>query len=155
MIRPLRGLHRSVITVLAVLTPLVFVLGLLARQSIPHVEVPPTSAPGIDLRGLELIREDAAPDDLPIRVRWLGSADAAGTRAVQLELTGAVKLPDLLVYWEYAPGADGTLSDRARLLGRVGGRRQVTWAVPEPAGSGWLVFYSGAWKVVAGTATPP
>ena len=69
-------------------------------------------------------------------------------------MEGPLKRPDLLLYWDDGSG-DGTApSEAARLLGRVGGRQEVVWQVPEPA-SGGLMFYSTAWKEVVGSLSPP
>ena len=155
MIRSLRARHRSMIVTLAVITPVLFVAGLTVRQSFPPMEHSQVQGAASGHRDLEVIREDAVPGELPIRVSWLVASGAGARRAVGFELVGPVKLPDLLVYWDDLPGDEGDLSEGARLLGRIGGRRHVIWEVPVPSDTGRLVFYSTAWKEVTGAVAPP
>jgi hypothetical protein len=155
MNRSLRKRHRAMFITLAVIVPLLFLAGLGVRQSIPAVQ-DPTVPPAARGRGdLEVLREDAAPGELPIRVAWLRAPGAGTQRMVGLELDGPVKQPDLLVYWDEHQGGGSDPSEEARLLGRVGDRLQIVWNVPQPSSSGRLVFYSAAWKESAGSMTPP
>jgi len=155
MIRPLRVRHRSMIVALAVLAPVLFVAGLLARQTVPAMSdsVVDTQTPGHER--LEVVGM-AAPSlgELPIRTLWLKASDDTTRRAVTLELTGPTRHPDLLVYWTAEPG-DGALSDEALLLGRLGDRRSVTWDIPDSGSSGRLVLYSSAWDEVVASVEPP
>jgi hypothetical protein len=123
------------------------------RQSIPVTEAAASRAAASGGEGFELLGQQAVGDPLPIRVGWLRDPGPPARRAVRLSLEGPLKRPDLLVYWDAASGDGGTLSESARLLGRVGGRHEVVWEVPEAVGR--LAFYSTAWREVAGSVTPP
>ena len=153
MIRSARKRHRAMIVTLAVVAPLLFLAGLSVRQSVPAVQDPTVRKDASGRGDLESLREEAAPGELPIRVAWLRETGTG--RMVGLELTGPLKRPDLLVYWDDLPAADGALSDEARLLGRAGDRLHVVWEVPTPDASGRLVFYSTAWNEVVGSLSPP
>lgn len=48
MIRPLRTRHRWTVTLLAILIPLLFVLGLMARREVPTQEAPTGPAPAAE-----------------------------------------------------------------------------------------------------------
>jgi hypothetical protein len=156
MIRPLRVRHRRIIAVLAVVTPLLFVAGLLARRPIPATIDLAIGTTVEDHPGHEVLsRDDDAWGGLPILTEWLRApGDPAGDPAVSLELTGPLKQPDLLLYWDASP-REGGLSDEARLLGPVGGRRRDAWDVPASDRPGRLVLYSLAHGEVVATAAPP
>ena len=153
--RAARSRHRVMIVALALVVPVLFVAGLMLRQSIPIAEAAPSRGRASDSEGLEVLGEQTVGEELPIRVSWLRAAGPGARRAVGLALEGPLKRPDLLVYWDDDSGDGSALSEAARLLGRVGGRREVVWEVPQPGDGGRLVFYSTAWKAVAGSVSPP
>jgi hypothetical protein len=156
MIRPLRVRHRTMMIALAVIVPALFVAGLTARQAVPRIVESPVGQQAASYESFEVVgRDERAWGELPIRTIWLRGPSAAAPRAVSLEVDGPLKRPDLLVYWDDRSSDAGELSDGARLLGRLGGRRHVTWDVPAPSGSGRLVLYSTAWKQVVASAVPP
>jgi hypothetical protein len=142
------------VAALALVVPVLFAAGLMLRQPIPVMEV--SSARGAASGGerYEVLGEQRVGEELPIRVRWLRESGSGARRAVGLTLEGALKRPDLLLYWDDGSSDGAVLSEAARLLGRVGGRQEVVWQVPEPD-SGALVFYSTAWKEVVGSLSPP
>ena len=156
MIRPLRARHRAMMVVLAVVVPLLFAAGLAARRAVPRSMDSPPGEQASSYEDFEVIgRDDRAWGELPIITIWLRASGADTRCAVTLELSRPVKRPDLLVYWDDHPSDAGDLSEEARLLGRLGGRRRLTWEVPTPSGSGRLVLYSTAWKKVVASAAPP
>jgi len=156
MIRTLRVRHRTMIVALAVIAPVLFVAGLIARQAVP---VMPDSAVAAGLPEDDVFevvgRDDAAWGELPVRTIWLRASGDDMRRAVTLELTGPIKRPDLLVYWDDSANDGGVLSDQAHLLGRIGGRRSVTWHVPVRSESGRLLLYSSGWREIVASAIPP
>jgi hypothetical protein len=143
------------VVALALIVPPLFIAGLTLRQPIPRTAAAVPQGAASAAEGFELLGEELVGEELPIRVRWLRAAGPGERRAVGLTLEEPLKLPDLLVYWEDAPGAEGELSDAARLLGRVGGRLEVWWEVPGAGADGRLVFFSTAWQQVAGSVAPP
>jgi hypothetical protein len=155
MIRAARSRHRVMVVGLALVVPVLTVAGLMLRQSIPVTDgtFPRGAASGGE--SYEMLGEQTVGEELPIRVSWLREPGSRERRAVALTLEGPLERPDLLVYWDDGPGDGSALSEAAWLLGRVGGRREVVWKVPEPVTAGRLVFYSTAWKAVVGSVSPP
>lgn len=160
MIRPLRARHRRVVTVLAVLVPVVFVAGLLARQPVPaEDDLPRSVRPATPERWTAIEIDDVAWGDLALRTIWLAGpepvAEGPRQRGVKLRFLEDPRIPDLLVYW--APTAEGrALSLEAHLLGAIGDRQERSWRLPPgAAGGGVLVLYSLARQEVVGTARVP
>lgn len=143
------------VVALALVVPVLFVTGLMLRQPIPVTEATPSRGATSGGEGLEVLGAQTVGEELPIRVTWLRASGSDGRRAVGLALEGPLERPDLLVYWDDGSGEGSALSEAARLLGRVGGRHEVVWEVPGSGTGGRLVFYSTAWKEVAGSVLPP
>ena len=161
MIRPLRARHRRMMTVLAVVVPVVFVAGLLARQPVPAVdELPGTVRPAVPEGFTEAAVDDAAWGGLALRTTWMvGPATAEGgppARGVTLTFLVDPRLPDLLVYWA-AESEGASLALDAHLLGTIGDLQERSWVLPGDASDGGvLVLYSLArQEVVATAAVPP
>lgn len=154
MIRAARSRHRVMVVALALVVPVLFAAGLMLRQPIPVTEVTSPRGAASGGESYEVLGEQTVGEELPVRVSWLRELGSGARRAVGLTLEGPLKRPDLLLYWDDGAGDGTTLSEAARLLGRIGGRQEVVWQVPEPH-SGSLVFYSTAWKEVVGSLSPP
>jgi hypothetical protein len=120
--------------VLAVVLPILFVVGLGARTSIPtderraalQVEVPRPDGPGVDLGALW--------EGLPIDLRlWTGAGGAPDV--LEVAPTADPVLPDALVLWSPGtpPAPGGEVSPDARRLGRLAGLRTLRFALPPEA----------------------
>jgi len=139
MIRPLRILHRRTLTVMGVVLPVAFGLGIAARKPVPQMGVVP-----VELR--EATPEPAATvwerrdifTNAPVQVCLLRATDhlMVGCAAP----TGFVK-PDLLVYWSGSPPITDKLPSDAILLGAF-----TASALPLPADAanrdGLLILFS-------------
>ena len=128
MIQPLRRYHRFSFLALAVLIPVLFGAGLLARRPLVSVE---------------------ATSDRINLIMPSGTAMIADSR----ELWGkAVDGPDLLVYWtEDEPGLS-SLPANAQLLGSLESGRQAALRVPR---GGHLTLYSLAYQKPVAKAKVP
>ena len=157
MIRPLRSRHRAIIAVLAVVVPLVFVLGLLARQPIPAVNETTTAVrPTLPAGLVEVSVSDDAWAGLPVRTTWLEDGGVPPRRAVKLELLEELGRPDLLVYWSEGPAPGDALPGDALLLGAIADGQARAWTLPGAAGGdGRLILYSLARHEVVGVAEAP
>ena len=139
MIRPLRIRHRRSLTVLGVVLPVAFGLGIAARKPLPQMGAVP-----IELR--EATPPHAAtvwerPDlftNAPVQVRLLREA---GHFAVACAAPTDFVKPDLLVYWSGSPPTNDKLPNAAVLLGVF-----TASALPLPADAanrdGLLVLFS-------------
>jgi hypothetical protein len=140
MIRPLRIRHRRIFTVLGVLLPVAFGLGIAARKPVPQMSALPTelhtATPQFDVSVWE--RSDLFTN-APVTVRMLRKEEHA---AVACSAPGGFMKPDLLVYWSSGNSpANGKLPGDATLLGAF-----AASALPLPKSSternGVLVLFS-------------
>jgi hypothetical protein len=144
------------ILALAGIVPVLVVAGLALRQSIPLTEdVTPSRSASSRGESFETLGEQAVGQALPIRVSWMRATRPPARYAVAIAVEAPLERPDLLVYWDEDPVDGDSPSEDARLLGRVGGRREAWWEVSEPGRGGRLVFYSTAWNEIAGSISPP
>ena len=127
MIRPLRRAHRAIVTMLALVLPVLVVAALAARREIPAS----TRFAGLSPRRATF--EGEGPGAI---VRW----------EKRLEQLPA---PDVLVYWSGEPVSGSVLPRDAVLVGRF-----VPDVLPSPASrsAGYLILYSLAHQEVIDAA---
>src|SRR6266496_1812882 len=139
MILPLRQRHRRMFTVLGVLVPIVFVVGIATRKPMPLRTTPQMAA---DFRAAESLVWERGDifSQVPVRVRLLHSPVYF---AVEFLPGRGFAKPDLLVYWVTAKqSATDTLPDNATLLGAF--NPSVSFQLPQDADriGGAVVLYS-------------
>jgi hypothetical protein len=118
MTLPLRQRHRRILVVLAVLLPLLFMVGIALRRNVPQAEnLPPELSPQpVTFTATGYEREDLF-EKSPVRVRIFRDHES-GTLAVGLTAPRDFLKPDLMVYWsDSRPAASETLPPDAKLLG--------------------------------------
>lgn len=132
MIRSLRRRHRQVFLVLAVVLPLLFAAGLVARRTVPVAEAPPVKLP--------------TASDRPGLVAWDEAGLRLGSGADYLDVvpTGAAEFPDILLYWSPDPPEADTPGSQAFLLGAIDGVRAQRCSLPDFAREvdGYLIAWS-------------
>ncbi len=152
MISRLRSRHLRVLAALALLLPVGFAAGLLARTEIPSTDGP---APGQSVvQSGHLLWESATLwGELPIVTRRLAGGPPPGGNSIELEVGDDLRRPDLLLYWSLSGvEGDGIPAD-AYLLGTVGGSGLHRFDVPEGRrDTGDLVLYSLAHQEIVGRA---
>jgi hypothetical protein len=118
MILPLRIRHRRIFTVLGVVLPVAFGLGIAARKPVPQMSVVPTSLRGGAIPDAIIVWQR---DDLfaasPVQVQLLREDDDSRRLALSCAATGDFVKPDLLVYWSATSNITASLPKDAMLLG--------------------------------------
>jgi len=140
MIRPLRIRHRRIFTVLGLLLPIAFGLGIAARKPVPQMNTVPA---GFNVTSQQFAAVIWERSDLftnaPVQVRLLSEN---GRFAVACTATADFAKPDLLLYWSRgaAPITDKLPNDAA-LLGALSSPQLV---LPEGVlkNGGILVLFS-------------
>jgi hypothetical protein len=152
MIRPLRQRHLVMMTLLAILVPLVLVAALTARSAVPLAEAIPGSLVSVPPERSDGWYE-LAPD-IPARVRIRQEKD--GWKLDYLPV-GDPEKPDLLLYWSASPAdGSGKLAADAILLGSLAGAQARTFPVEEEIDrAGYFIVYSLAHAEVVGSAAVP
>ena len=118
MILQLRQRHCRIFAVLTVLLPLLFVVGIALRRTVPQSETLP---PELSPQTVTFTATGYERDDLfaksPIRVRLFRDHES-GVLAVGLNASKEFLKPDLMVYWASGnPTTNDTLPSEAKLLG--------------------------------------
>ena len=155
MILSLRRWHRCQIVALAVLLPIAFVFGVLARKPIPEsVELRPELAPGLLPAGSPLWERDHLFPKTPVSVRLWGPSDLSGSFSVSFAAPADFVKPDLMVYLLAGNSQPGdTLPTNSILLGEFG-----PTALPLPAqtvvSDGRLALYSLADAEIVDVSQP-
>lgn len=154
MILPLRQLHRRIFTVFSLSLPLLFIVGVVARRTVPHSG---TLAPELSPQTVTFTATGYERDDLfdrsPVRVR-LFRDHGSGTLAVGLRAEEDFLKPDLMVYWcAGRPALSETLPPESKLLGAF---VTTTLVLPSEASStnGCLVLFSVADQEIVDVSTP-
>lgn len=156
MISPLRKRHRTIISVLMVIVPVLFVGALLVRPEIPVMETTP------DLHVTDtLVYEQVLfeADDLwgekAITTRLKGDQTPALHLAIELEPETPLNLADPLVYWDPSGATTGQLPASAYLLGPMPGTGSRQFSLPDTARfiNGRLLLYSLAHQELIASAT--
>lgn len=156
MIRPLRRRHLRLIAALALVGPVVFIVGLRSRMPVPVMETLPF--------GMAEPAVTGRVDTVRIGESWfaltIGRRPGTGEAALRLvpvrdslseRADAAVAAPDVLVYWSEQP-VDEALPEGAWLLGPLRGERPAAFRVPVSleGADGFLVLYSLAHRQLLG-----
>jgi len=156
MIRPLRQRHRRMVTVLGVLLPIAFVVGIAARKPVPST---PSLPAGLVASPRTFAATQWEHADLfakaVIQVRLLRESADAGGFGIELSAPKDFVKPDLIVYWVAGnPNITDTLPDNARLLGAFNSSIALPLPVEATSASGILVLYSLADQEVIAVSKP-
>ncbi len=154
MIQSLREKHRVTMIGLALLLPVIFVSGLLVRQTIPVSARLPVARPEDAPGQFVVIRDEAALwKDQAIRTRLLKPASDATKVLLELTPLRDPGEPDVLVYWSEQKPETDRVAERALLLGSLNGAQPARFVLPEQAttGNGYLMLYSLAHRRVITT----
>ena len=141
MTRSLRQRHRRIVCTLAVILPVAFAAGLLARRPVPVVANAPSGlAERSGVFGAVAWRKgDLWPDHHIITTL---RRDPTGVASVELEPGDLVK-PDVLAYWVAGGNSAVTgLPDNARLLGALSDPLPLRIPADARAETGRLMLYS-------------
>lgn len=145
MIRPLRQRHRIIISVIAVLLPIVFMAGIAARKTIPDMEIPAAIAqPQPDFPRL-VFEKDGFWPALEVTVRVFADSIPPANLAVELQPQNYIKMPDILIYWSASqPASSEQLPETAYLVGTLSGLGKRRFLLPSSAieSDGTLILYS-------------
>lgn len=145
------------IVALAVVLPVLYGLGLAARQSIPPMqELPGELRSSLPKSFVSVSQREDLRGDARVRLIIARDESAPERYAVAVGLLDDVERADLLAYWSEAAGNEGRLPGDARLLGAIGGRRGTSWILPADADleRGRLVLYSLAKHEVVKVMAP-
>lgn len=148
----LRTRHRSIMTVLAIVLPVVFVAGLVMRPPIQRMDsLPVVEAESLDFPVLVANGNGVSIDGAILDLGLYRASNDAGRYAVEVDPQAgqAVKAADVLVYWSKSTDTSASIPPRdAYLLGTLAGPQTRLFALPPAAkpGTGRLVFYSLAQK---------
>ena len=151
MILPLRQRHRHVFAVLAVVLPVVFVIGIAARSRVPLVTSLSAEISGADASNATVVWERADLfTNAPVNVRLLRGTN--GESSLTLSAAGDFAKPDLLAYWTAGalPSGDA-LPESAVLLGSFAAPRL---RLPDgfTTQSGSLILFSLADQEIVGVS---
>lgn len=141
MIRPFRERHRQVFTILAVILPAAFAIGVAARRPVSAIEpLPAVLRPEPFTSPTMIWSRDDLFAKTRVRVALLREQGKTGALAVRLFARAAFVKPDLLVYWSASEVKDKLPHDAA-LLGAFSG--SVPLRLPsEHSATGSLILYS-------------
>lgn len=141
MIRPLRIRHRRIFTVLGVLLPVAFGLGIAARKPTPEMKSVQVGLIEPTVDAILIQHFDDLFAKQPIRVMLLKENGNAGQLAIRCSAPGDFAKPDLLVYWSATSNITDTLPDDAVLLGAFTALR-LKLPASASATAGFLILYS-------------
>jgi len=151
---PLRQRHRRMFAVLAVVLPLLFVVGIAVRRTVPQPEtLPPELSPKTVTFTATSYERDDLFDKSPVRVR-LYRDNESGASAVGLSSSKDFLKPDLMVYWSAgSPTTSDTLPSEAKLLGAF---VTTTLVLPAEASAtnGSLILFSLANQEIVDVSRP-
>lgn len=156
MIAPLRRRHRLMLTTLAIVVPVGYVVALAARPDAPITPELPTALAGTTV-GATAGEVDHDFGELFTDPAIVVRAGSDGSRWwIELDPRSAVSRPEALVYWSEAPAAD-RLPEDAYLIGSLAGNRARTFTLPVEAlgRAGHLVLYSLGHQEVFASASLP
>ena len=138
----------------AIVVPVVFVAGIMARTEPPTsaVELPGT-APSFASHTVTLVEYPAVRiGDGDVAIRILGGSKRVARLAVEFEPEpgAAIVGADLLAYWSETLASGGALPGDASLIGPLGGDRTRRHFLPAGASvkTGYIYVYSEAMKTL-------
>lgn len=150
MIQPLRTIHRRVFSTLALVLPVILVVGLSARHKAAPTAISATRAPSSNsmqrLRSSSRLWRTHA-----IQTEVFTDPSEPGQRYVLLKPVQALNEPDLLLYWSAREPSGDSLPAEARLVGIFSPNRELTLP-SDAAPGGYLTLYSLAHQSVVDTA---
>ena len=153
MIAPLRRRHRWMTATFAVVVPVLYVVALAARPDEPVVaRLPAALAEAAAGEAIDDFGELLADPAVVVRSRSDGSS-----WWIELDPSGPIARPEVLVYWSRSSATAGRLPEDAYLIGSLAGDRARAFKLPEAAlgRAGTLVLYSlGHQETVASTRVP-
>lgn len=158
MIRPLRNRHRRMMTLLAIVTPLIFALGILARKPLAVTGQAAVIESGKSLPNMIINTSDLWPGT-DIHTRIYGDNHPPSRFMLALHPQTYLQHPDILVYWHNRPPANtDALPEGAYLLGTLSGTHEQTYnfsadIVSPNAGS--VILYSLAHQSIVAVAEIP
>ncbi len=154
MIRRLRQGHRVVFVFLALGIPVLLTRAFASRPREP-LSVPP-SPPAATIDASDLTGSWMTQLG-PLRYRREPPTAGNSPASIALGPAGALRAPDLLVYWTRRDAQLSTIEDGDFLLGRLDGEVPVVFSLPPGAtdSSGTLVLYSLAHQSVVGALELP
>jgi hypothetical protein len=148
MIQPLRAVHRRAFGVLALVLPMILLIGIGARP--PHVDV---GANATDLPGTGNVVSESGNlwQRHSIRSMFRRKPDRPLDTYVVLLPAQELNEPDLLLYWAANPPQGNVVPGDAQLLGayRTGKAFLLPWS---EKGAGYLFLFSPAHQTVFDTA---
>jgi hypothetical protein len=148
MIQPLRAVHRRAFVALAIVLPVILLLGLGARRPLRGPNANATNAPGGAGKLMEssnLWRKHA------IRSTFYIKPERPLDRYVVLYPAQDLNEPDLLLYWAAAAPQGNVLPGDARLAGAFTPGQAILLPLSEKS-AGHLVLFSPAHQSVFDTA---
>lgn len=143
MIRPLRQVHRHQVILLGILLPIVFVLGIAVRKTVPAMaELPQGLVPMLSWVRCSNFDGYGAFHKRPVFVDLWCQKNGSGPFAVSFDADANFVEPDLMVYWVAgSPSRVETLPADAILLGAFG-RTPLPLSKEVSSADGRLVLYS-------------
>ena len=154
MILNLRQRHRRMFAVLGVLLPMLFVVGIAVRRSVPQPEaLPPELSPQTVTFTATGYERDDLFDKSPVQIRLFRDHES-GALAVGLSSSKDFLKPDLMVYWTAgSPTPSDTLPSNAKLLGAF---VTTTLVLPPEASTsdGCLILFSLANQEIVDVSKP-
>jgi len=150
MIRPLRIRHRRIFTVLGVLLPVAFGLGIAARKPVPHMNSVPADLTEAAPDAILIKQFDDLFVKAPVQVMLMKENGGAGQFVICCSAENNFAKPDLLVYWSTASNISDTLPEDATLLGAFSALRLKLPSAAE----GKLILYSLADDEIVDVSRP-
>ncbi len=154
MIRPLRERHRRVVSLLALILPVGYLV-LLTHRAPAEPDALPFAA---DLSGrvpsgpaFELLAEPR------LEGRLLGTRGEGTPDALQITPSGDPGIPDLLAYWSPVAGDGHELPPGATFIGALSGSREQVFPMPAPGiiqGGHVILFSPARGEIIAGVPLP-
>ncbi|HKX30284.1 MAG TPA: hypothetical protein VJ302_21520 [Blastocatellia bacterium] len=145
MITSLRSRHRIIVTSLALLVPVMFVSGLIARRPFPVSSRLPAIQSDPASEEVSVIYEDRDLwKGLAVTARIMTANGNSPTMLLELQATHDLAEPDLLVYWGESRPSPDRPAGSAVLLGRLSGTRieRLPLSARALSGTGYLTLYS-------------
>ncbi len=142
----LRTRHRSLITLVAVITPIVFAAALVTRPQAVTMENLPAQANDSVANMTQLMSRTINLDGSTVSARILQNSQGELTVQFIPAPGEAVGGADVLVYWQSNNTDSDGVPPEANLLGTLAGTQTRVFTLPGNKASGQLMFYSLAHK---------
>ena len=139
MIRRLRARHRAMIVLLTPILPVILLVALVGRSTVPPTGLPPELADPRDTSLVPVGAEWTLLESPRIQARFLARQGDSTPSAIALDPVEQPTLPDLLLYWAETAGDSTTLPADALLLGPLEAGKQLKLPASK---QGYLILYS-------------